>query len=170
MMVLPARRVFEHLMRKPKQWHVLSVCRQTELPMVALAKSHCHLDCDDVREAELSELARETQHGTERIPPTHSSIERALGYARHVGTEGLIVHCQAGLSRSPAIAWCILLDQLGDPHRASTELFRIRPEAVPSRLIIRLGLELLGAKHLTAQQALAEYERLADARFGNPAH
>lgn len=55
-----------------------------------------------------------------------------------------------------------------DPRRASAELFRIRPEATPSRAIINLGLELFGIENLTAQQTLAEYERLADARMGKP--
>lgn len=168
--ILPASRVNDVLQRQRKQWSVLSVCREEELPMTVFAKSHCHLNFDDVSEVDLANLATEQQRGEAlRLPPNHGHLETAIRFAREVGLERLVVHCRAGLSRSPAVAWCILLDQLGDPHQASAELFRIRPEATPSRLIIRLGLELLGVKNLTAQQALAEYERLADARFGNTA-
>lgn len=166
MLILPASRVNDMLMAQRKQWHVLSVCREDELPMTVFAKSHCHLNCDDVCEADLPRLALEQQSGGElRIPPNRGHIETALRYAREVGTEHLIVHCRAGLSRSPAIAWCILLNQLRDMRRASEELFRIRPEAAPSRIIIRLGLELLGFRSTTPQQALVEYERLAGERF-----
>jgi len=164
--ILPASRVNDVLMTRRKQWHVLSVCREAELPMTVFAKSHCHLNCDDVCEADLPNLALEQQSsGDLRIPPNRGHLEGALRYAREVGTERLLVHCRAGLSRSPAIAWCILLDYLGEPHRASEELFRIRPEAEPSRLIIRPGLELLGFSDTTPQQALAEYERLTSAGF-----
>ena len=170
MMILPARRVHDLLMAQRRQWHVLSVCREDELPLTVFAKSHCHLNCDDVCEADLPNLALEHQGGDElRIPPNQGHIETALRYSREVGMERLIVHCRAGLSRSPAIAWCILLDQLRDTHRASEELCRIRPEAAPSRPIIRLGLELLKVADTTASQVVEEFERLAAARFKNPA-
>jgi predicted protein tyrosine phosphatase len=170
MRILPASRVNDVLMAQRKQWHVLSVCREDELPMTMFAKSHCHLNCEDVCEADLPDLALERQGGGELwIPPNRGHIEAALRYAREVGTERLIVHCRAGLSRSPAISWCILLDQFGDTRRACEELFRIRPEAAPSRPIIRFGLELLNFKGTTPQQALADYESLVDARFKNAA-
>lgn len=104
-----------------------------------------------------------------RIPPNHGHIETVLRYAKEVGTEQFVLHCRAGLSRSPAIAWCILLNHFGDPHRASEELFRNRPEAGPSRLIVRLGLELLNLKGTSPRQTLMEYERLAEAPFKNMA-
>ena len=48
-----------------------------------------------------------------------------------------------GHSRSPAIGWCILFDQLESAELAWAELYRIRPNVVPNNRIIRIGQALI---------------------------
>ena len=53
--------------------------------------------------------------------------------------------CDQGASRSPALAYVFLADQLGSGREASAlELvIKIRPTAVPNRLVVQLGDVLL---------------------------
>lgn len=115
--------------------------------MTFLCKRHEQVECDDLlmRDCENPRNAPLIEAGI-YVPPQRVHVERSIDFARAVGTEDLIVHCAQGLSRSPAVAWCILFDQLGSVAAATERLFQLRPQAVPNDLIIRWGVEILTGK------------------------
>ncbi|PWU12382.1 MAG: hypothetical protein C5B50_21515 [Verrucomicrobia bacterium] len=53
----------------------------------------------------------------------------------------LLVSCDYGASRSPALAYVGIADQLGSGHESEALrlILQIRPEAVPNSLVVRLG-------------------------------
>jgi predicted protein tyrosine phosphatase len=70
--------------------------------------------------------------------------------------DNLLIHCQVGIARSPALALGILMDRLHDETAAYAELQRIRPEAVPNRHVLTLVDHVLGSNligHLDAWDA-----------------
>ena len=80
------------------------------------------------------------------IPPNRSHVRAALTFARECGETSLLIHCHAGMSRSPAIALAILADWLGDGHEAEAvkELLKIARLCTPNKLVIEIADELLG--------------------------
>lgn len=54
------------------------------------------------------------------------------------------MHCHAGVSRSPAAAWLVLVARGASPEAALAEVRRVRPEARPNARLLRLGADLLG--------------------------
>ena len=75
---------------------------------------------------------------------TIEQINDALSFAH--GHENVLIHCPAGIGRSPALALGILAQRLEDEAAAFKELERIRPEAVPNRHVLRLVDDLLGTR------------------------
>jgi len=55
-----------------------------------------------------------------------------------------VVHFHAGVSRSPAGAWIVLVARGWDAEDALLEIKRIRPEAWPNTTLMRLGGKVLG--------------------------
>jgi predicted protein tyrosine phosphatase len=73
----------------------------------------------------------------------------------------LLLHCHAGISRSPAAAMILLARHLGPGREleAAAEVFRVRPAACPNLALLRAGDELLnrqGALVAAAKEAAAE--------------
>lgn len=76
-----------------------------------------------------------------------ADILSALDFARSVGDAGsLLVHCEHGIGRSAAISLAILADRLGPAREreAVSELFRLRPEAVPNLPAVSAADRVLG--------------------------
>lgn len=81
---------------------------------------------------------------------TAEHLKAALSFARRHRDRRLLVHCQAGQCRSPAIALAILRDRLGagKETEAVAELLRIRAISAPNLLALKLAdaeLECEGA-------------------------
>ncbi len=78
---------------------------------------------------------------------TRRHIERLIEFARHVDfTRGtVLVHCQAGVSRSSAAAAILLAVALGPGREveARRQILRIRPEARPNLWMLELADEAL---------------------------
>jgi predicted protein tyrosine phosphatase len=76
-----------------------------------------------------------------------ADIRDALEFSRSIRNEPLLIHCRAGISRSTAIAWLIILDKLiekPDAVRQSFDIVRkLRPCLSPNRHVLRLGVEAL---------------------------
>ena len=75
-------------------------------------------------------------------------IQQAIVYcrvARLLGDTRLLVTCDYGASRSPALAYVLQADHFGPGREAEAlrEIIAIRPEAVPNLLVVRLGDQLL---------------------------
>lgn len=133
-------------------WNILSItARMNRVPLYfPAAQKMCRLSFDDVEEDEPaagSFAARE------------EDVEKAILFSREIGTEPLLIHCFAGISRSTAIAWIIVWDKLrakADSVRQSFGIVRdARPMLMPNRHILRLGIKALapmGTRSLITQQ------------------
>lgn len=80
-------------------------------------------------------------------PPQRGHVAEGLAFARAHAERRLLIHCFAGVSRSTALAYAILVDRARarDDERAVLErLLALRPQACPNRLMVRHADELLG--------------------------
>lgn len=81
-----------------------------------------------------------------KITPDDNHIKTILEFAKTKYNEPLIVHCYAGISRSSAITFCILLDYFkhsDNPiENTINELVKIKPiECIkPNKRIVNLGI------------------------------
>ena len=56
----------------------------------------------------------------------------------------ILVHCHAGVSRSAAVAWIIMVMNGRDIKEAFRELFKARPQIWPNVMVIELAVTQLG--------------------------
>ena len=121
-------------------WNVLSISDKVvlERPRFPAARRVTHLLFDDVE-------CDSPADGHYAAAP--SDVRAAISFAREIGSEPLLIHCYAGISRSTAIAWLIAYDRLKqrpDAVRRSFEIVReLRPGMRPNRHVLKVGLELL---------------------------
>jgi predicted protein tyrosine phosphatase len=80
---------------------------------------------------------------------TLEECQRALDFLKKGGP--CIVHCEAGVSRSGAIALGYLLSESSQYQQAVDRLFAIRPSADPNSYIVYLMCQLLGREHEYAE-------------------
>lgn len=143
---------------EPRRWSVLSACKH--VPRKELCAGHCHLNFDDLNRANLQDSRIRSQVASGWLrPPKPKHVEAALRFARSQRLQDLLLHCREGVSRSPGIAWCILLDQLGCPERATSELFAIHAQCRPNDLIVQLGLEVIKGSTQDLTEVLAGIDK-----------
>lgn len=75
-------------------------------------------------------------------------IQQAIVFyrvARQLGNARLLVTCDYGASRSPALAYVLRSDQLGPGYEAEAlrDILAVRPDAVPNTHVVNLGDHLL---------------------------
>lgn len=109
-------------------------------PSLCLApQRHLHLGFHDIQKPE-----------TGKSPPTQDQIAKLIEFAEHHSKSGarhLLIHCMAGVSRSPAAAYILAVSvRREDPVRSAVQLFRAAPFADPNMLMIRHADELGGWK------------------------
>lgn len=97
-----------------------------------------------------------------KSPPAPADIGELLTFARHqkaAGAKSLLIHCAAGVRRSPAAAYIIaVILRHEDPLRVAHVLFREAPFADPNMLMIRhadaqAGLDGVMSKAIKAARA-----------------
>ena len=73
-------------------------------------------------------------------------VRSAIAFAHQWDQPSLLIHCHAGMSRSPAMALAILADWLGEgsEEEAVRELLRIAPLCTPNRLVVETADRVLG--------------------------
>jgi predicted protein tyrosine phosphatase len=83
--------------------------------------------------------------------------------ARQMDSTRLLISCDYGASRSPALAYVLLADQYGVGREAEAlrDIIGIRPESVPNRLVVELGDMLLNRSGALLA-ALREYYQQLD--------
>ncbi len=89
------------------------------------------------------------------IAPNRDHVERILKFGGHclkAAGDGkpvtLLVHCYAGSSRSPAAAFALASQALGNTREreALEYVLKLRPQAVPNVLLVTLADQILGAE------------------------
>lgn len=97
--------------------------------------------------------------------PARQHVEAAIAFARSIGRAPLIVHCSAGISRSPAIALAIIAEHLGPGRErdAVDRLFSSTPQALPNPMIVEIADQLLSADGRLVKELALHLERVAPA-------
>lgn len=94
--------------------------------------------CDDVTDSRMLNA------------PTIEIVQHILNWGRNLPADAnVLVHCEAGMSRSPAAALLLLVQERGlDKIQECIDyLMEIRPIAMPNSLIVKYGDMLLGANN-----------------------
>lgn len=74
-------------------------------------------------------------------------VRRGLSWVRARGATldtRIVVHCHAGVSRSPALAWLMLVMLGREPQEAIAALRAARPGIWPNLAVLSLGADYLG--------------------------
>jgi predicted protein tyrosine phosphatase len=103
----------------------------------------------------------------DRLAPARADVERLLAFGRELTDtpeSHLLIHCQAGVSRSTAAAALVLAQARPDrPARDALEaVAQLRPRAWPNLRILEFGDELLGRNGEIVAAAAALYRRVLD--------
>ena len=101
------------------------------------------------------------------LPPSRSDVERLLEFGRELGGPAqshLLVHCQAGVSRSTAAAALILAQAHPDrPAREALDaVATLRPRAWPNLRILEFGDDLLCRNGEIVAAAATIYRRVLE--------
>ena len=73
-------------------------------------------------------------------------VRSAIAFAHQWDQPSLLIHCHAGMSRSPAMALAIFADWLGEgsEEEAVRELLKVAPLCTPNRLVVETADRVLG--------------------------
>jgi predicted protein tyrosine phosphatase len=98
------------------------------------SRPHLVLTFDDVTEATPG-----------RRLATSAHLDAALEFARNVGPAPLLIHCNSGISRSPAVAVAVASEQLGQgcEEEAIAQIAMLRSVAVPNIHVVAIADTLL---------------------------
>ncbi|MEZ6193858.1 MAG: hypothetical protein R3C45_21655 [Phycisphaerales bacterium] len=98
------------------------------------------------RSRRMQQRARDV--GLSLIPPSAEHVRQIIEFAARVKRVdgGVLCHCDAGISRSPAVAIVCLACWMGSQYELAVAeyVFKLRPSAKPHKGIIRLADEHLG--------------------------
>lgn len=86
--------------------------------------------------------------GQTLVLPAERHVRAILEFGTRL-TRGdrVLIHCMAGISRSTAAAWMIGAQAFpGREHDILSHVRRIRPQAMPNRLMVAIADRLLGAE------------------------
>ena len=120
---------------------VISIMDAAHLaPHLFLApQRHLHLGFHDVEKPQAGKAL-----------PTRDQIASMIEFAekhRKSGARHLLIHCMAGVSRSPAAAYILAVSvRKEDPVRSAAQLFQAAPFASPNMLMIHHADQLGGWK------------------------
>lgn len=129
--------------------HILSLIERGRViyrPRSVVRERHLTVYCDDVVNPDMPQA------------PTREHVEQILAFGRRLPEDArLLVHCEAGVSRSTAAAFLILTQHIGgaggagekhNVEQAAARLLAARPQARPNPLILKYGAEILGCPSL----------------------
>lgn len=113
---------------------LLPPAHQPHTPARIRNSDHLRLHVDDIDRPQDGHVA-----------PAREHVGALIGFLRRAPPDvPLVIHCLAGMSRSPAAALvALVLDAPGREREAATMLRASAPVAIPNRLIIQLADESL---------------------------
>ena len=131
-----------HIENPPEDFpftHVISIGGMTPPPIGLETVNNLRLCYDDIVSRNLYKVEEDGK------PPKHRHIMRALQYAHGVLTP-ILIHCDAGVSRSSATALAIILSRLGPgrEQEAIDRLLRIKRHIYPNDLLVQYTDEIIG--------------------------
>lgn len=89
----------------------------------------------------------DTEHPNEKeLIQMDIEVRSILGWIRTKDIKDntrILVHCHAGVSRSSAIAWLILVQNGMDQIQAFQQLFKARPTIWPNKTVMAIGSQFL---------------------------
>lgn len=104
-------------------------------------KNHLRLTLNDIASNDIASPQNAL------IPPDPAHVAELLSFAeKWPGDRPILIHCQAGISRSPAagyVIWCMKRPEIPE-RRLAQELRARAPSATPNPLIIKHADDLLG--------------------------
>ena len=115
---------------------LLSPEHMIETPAGFSTNAHLKLGLNDV-----------TDPAAGTAPPTRAHADALLAYARDWdGSQPMVIHCWAGISRSMASAFIILCDRMGSDReiQIARAMRQRAPHAQPNRLLVAHADEALG--------------------------
>jgi len=148
----------------PDFWNVISMRGPTQASIDRRGFKQIHqVICYDVAGGDPSDT--EDMLGV----PRREHLQAIFRFADSISGEPILVHCQAGISRSTAVALALIVRGMHlDGHtapeigeQAPQMLLAIRPQAAPNPLILELGLSEF--------MPPVESRRLTEVLLGNPA-
>ena len=127
------------------EWDIISIGSQNDLwPKFEFNSNVCQLDFDDLKfDPNYKYNDKLKKRGFKY--PTYKEISKGIMFARMNSSRPLLIHCAAGISRSPAMAFLIIYDELRDEQASYKKLHEIKsPDLImPNEYIIKLGRELI---------------------------
>ena len=122
----------------PNRLNVISIGRDTVVDS-KLCKNHLLLQMDDIQDWHIERWDKELKEKGIIYPEKEEVIEALNFDKRH---KVHLIHCAAGVSRSPAIAYVILRGRGLSESDAMKEVKISAPQADPNPRIIRIASEI----------------------------
>lgn len=151
----------EAIARVRRPSHILSLISPSAEPtrFGQLAPHHLELRFNDIAEA---------RDGL--IPPSQDHVRDILAFGQAAQSAGpLLIHCWAGVSRSPAAAFIIACQRNGPgcEQPLAQSLRDSAPYATPNPLMIELADQFLG-RSAAMTRAISDIGRGHDTAWGSP--
>lgn len=125
----------------PHKLNVISI-EKTEFVDPKLCKNHLLLPIDDISDLDIDKSDGVLKQAG-MVYPEKEHIIKAIEFDKQCNHHLDIIHCHAGISRSPAIAYAVLRGRGYSIVDAIKILFELQPFACPNERIIRLTDELI---------------------------
>jgi predicted protein tyrosine phosphatase len=108
-----------------------------------LCKNHLQLKIDDIQDWHIERWDKDLK-AKGIVYPEKKHIMEAIDFDKKCNHKIHIIHCHAGISRSPAVGYAILRARGKSKQDAMREIMRIQPHADPNKRIVRLTDEIFG--------------------------
>lgn len=141
-LILPYYAAKQVVEKRPGELNVISV-EKDEPVDASLCKNHLQLKIDDIQDWHIERWDDELKKKG-IVYPEKEDILEAIAFDKKCNHKIHIIHCHAGVSRSPAIGYAILRSRGLSKEKAMDEIIKITPHADPNKRIIRLTEEIFG--------------------------